>query len=75
MRVFSSASSERSVELAQVLYDRGLEDFLTVLDAERSLAQLEDQVIVSETDSTLQLVALFKALGGGWESFEDDDAD
>lgn len=68
----AATSSNRSVELASILYDRGLEDFLTVLDAERSLAQLEDQLIVSETDTTVQLVALFKALGGGWESFETD---
>lgn len=68
----ATESATKSVELANVLYDRGLEDFLTVLDAERSLAQIEDQLIASETESTLQLVALFKALGGGWESFEDE---
>jgi outer membrane protein TolC len=38
-----------------------------VLDAERSLLQNEQQYATSTTNVSLDLVTLFKALGGGWE--------
>ncbi|HYV32784.1 MAG TPA: TolC family protein, partial [Candidatus Binatia bacterium] len=46
----------------------GLGDFLSVLDAERSLYQAEDQLVDSQRAVTQNLVALYKALGGGWEA-------
>ncbi len=61
------AANRRSVELASELYTKGLGDFLNVLDAERSLYQSEDQLVVSERAVAENLVALYKALGGGWE--------
>jgi multidrug efflux system outer membrane protein len=42
---------------------RGLNDFLNVLDTQRSL-----YVTQSQTTMATNLVALYKALGGGWES-------
>jgi outer membrane protein TolC len=51
---------------ARTLYDRGLRDFLTVLDAERTLSDLEDRLAARETGVRTRLVALYKALGGGW---------
>ncbi len=62
-------SSKRAVELARILYERGLSDYLPVLDAERSLNDIEDRLAVSETALTTELIALYKALGGGWEIF------
>lgn len=59
-------ATKRSVDLAKVLYDKGLSDFLVVLDAERSLVEIEDRHIESETQKYVQLVMLYKALGGGW---------
>jgi multidrug efflux system outer membrane protein len=64
------ADRQRAVELAQKLFDAGEEDFLAVLDAERELLAAEDQHVLSETDSLLNLVTLYAALGGGWELFE-----
>ena len=58
------------MQLASVLYEKGLADFLTVLDAERTLRDVEDQLATSETDATVNVIRLFKALGGGWEAFE-----
>ena len=62
----SADASRKAVELSQELYSRGLADFLSVLDAQRSLleteALLEESRVAVVTDS----VALFKALGGGW---------
>ena len=60
-------ANRRSLELANELYAKGLSDFLSVLDAERSLYIHEDQLVQSETNVLVHLVALYKALGGGWE--------
>ncbi len=63
-------SRKRSVELARQLFDSGEENFLSVLDAERELISVEDELVISETESILRLIALYAALGGGWEAFE-----
>jgi len=60
-------ADRRQVELANELYTKGLADFLNVLDAQRSLYQAEDQLVQSEKTISQNLVALYKALGGGWE--------
>jgi multidrug efflux system outer membrane protein len=66
----ASAASERAAELARRLYDIGLSDFLDVLDAERRLVEVQDRQVQSETRVAVRLVGLYKALGGGWQSFE-----
>jgi len=63
-------SRKRAVELARQLFNTGEEDFLSVLDAERELISVEDELAVSETETVLRLVTLYTALGGGWEAFE-----
>ena len=63
-------ASTRTVQLASVLYEKGLSDFLTVLDAERTLRDVEDQLAESETSATVNVIRLYKALGGGWEACE-----
>lgn len=64
-------SRRRSVELAKALYEAGEEDYLSVLDAERELTASEDDLIISETNSIAKLIALYTALGGGWEVFRE----
>jgi len=54
-----------AARLARVRYDGGLDDFLDVLDAERTLLNAENQLAVSETTVALNLIAVYKALGGG----------
>lgn len=61
------AANHRSVALATERYTRGLGDFLNVLDAQRSLYNAEDQVVQSQRTTVSNLIALYKALGGGWE--------
>jgi NodT family efflux transporter outer membrane factor (OMF) lipoprotein len=56
-----------ALELGRSRYNDGVADFLTVLDAERNLLQNEQQYAQSTTNVALDLVTLFKALGGGWE--------
>ena len=64
----AAAHSRRAAELAQLRYREGSAPYLTVLDAQRTLLRAQDAVAVAETDSYTRLVALYKALGGGWEA-------
>jgi NodT family efflux transporter outer membrane factor (OMF) lipoprotein len=64
------ASSQRSLALANQLYANGLADFLRVLEAERSLYQAEDALAQSDRAISVNLVSLYKSLGGGWEAVE-----
>jgi multidrug efflux system outer membrane protein len=61
-------ANRRAVALANERYTKGVADFLNVLDAERSLYQAEDNLVQSERTVTANLIALYKALGGGWET-------
>ena len=61
------AQSELAFNIAQARYREGVDDFLIVLDAQRSLYQTRDQLQQARLQQLLSLVALYKALGGGWE--------
>jgi outer membrane protein, multidrug efflux system len=63
----SAQASEKAVNLARQRYQFGVADFLTVLVAERTLLDAQDQLADSETRTATALVAVYKALGGGWE--------
>jgi NodT family efflux transporter outer membrane factor (OMF) lipoprotein len=64
----ATQAAQRAVELAQHKFQAGLTDFSNVLDAQRSLLSLQDQLAQSEGAITSNLVRLYKALGGGWTS-------
>ena len=64
------AANRTAVELATSLYTAGQNDFLTVLEAQRSLYASEDALAQSSRTVSTNLVALFKALGGGWQTEE-----
>jgi multidrug efflux system outer membrane protein len=64
----SVEASRRALELANELYAKGLGEFLNVLDAERSLYQAQDALAQSQRTMTQNVIALYKALGGGWET-------
>ncbi|WP_434646009.1 efflux transporter outer membrane subunit [Achromobacter piechaudii] len=70
----AATQSRRAADLAQLRYRAGSAPYLTVLDAQRTLLRAQDAVAVAETDSYTRLVALYKALGGGWEAPDDADA-
>ncbi len=59
-------AARTAAELADNRYENGLEDFGVVLDTQRTQLQLEDQKVQSQSESTLSLIRLYKALGGGW---------
>jgi multidrug efflux system outer membrane protein len=65
----ASATAQRAaLTLSQDLYRNGLVDFLRVLDSERSLYVAEDELVQSHKTVSEDLIALYKALGGGWDS-------
>ena len=59
--------SRRALALSRTRYDTGVIDFITVLDAARTLLQAELQYAQSTTNVSTNVVQLYKALGGGWE--------
>jgi multidrug efflux system outer membrane protein len=59
-------ASSTAARLARLRYENGVVDFLQVLDAERSLLEAEDSLAQGRADAATSLVALYKALGGGW---------
>jgi NodT family efflux transporter outer membrane factor (OMF) lipoprotein len=58
--------NRRSLDMANGLYAEGSVNYLDVLDAERSLYGSEDELAVSDQAVSVDLIALYKALGGGW---------
>ncbi|MCX6922058.1 MAG: TolC family protein, partial [Verrucomicrobia bacterium] len=63
----SERSATQAMALARQRYEGGISDFLPVLDAQRSQLVIQAQLAQSETRTATSLVAIFKALGGGWE--------
>lgn len=67
-KLHAAVEQQRLAEqLATELYLKGLGDFLAVLEAQKARFQAEDALAESETARAVQLIALYKALGGGWE--------
>jgi len=64
----SVQADEQALELSTQLYNNGLADFLHVLDSERSLYAAQDALVQSDQTVSLNLVQLYKALGGGWQN-------
>jgi len=64
------AAARQATQLATDRYDRGLTDFLNVLDAEREQFDLEQRHVITRRNEGDDLVALYKALGGGWPADE-----
>jgi multidrug efflux system outer membrane protein len=58
--------SQTALRLAEIRYREGVDDLLTVLDAQRTLFQAEDQLAQIRLSRLQSSVDLFKALGGGW---------
>lgn len=59
-------ANQRSLDLSKELYTKGLATFLNVLDAQRSLLVSQDLLAQSDQTVASSLVAIYKALGGGW---------
>ena len=58
-------AAQDAVTISNDLYKNGLRDFTAVIDAQRSLLALEEALVISRGQITVNLIALYKALGGG----------
>lgn len=67
----AAQASEQARQLAQLRYQEGIADFLTVLDSESRLLNDQSRLAQSETAAATALTAVYKALGGGWETIDD----
>jgi NodT family efflux transporter outer membrane factor (OMF) lipoprotein len=63
-------AGERAVDLATSRYNRGLTDFLNVVDAERQFYDLQEQYATAQVAQGEQFVQLYKSLGGGWQNYQ-----
>lgn len=63
------ARAREALRLAEVRYREGADDLLSVLDAQRTLFDAQDQLAQLRLDRLDAAVALFKALGGGWQAY------
>jgi len=61
----SAEASQKAADLAHQRYEGGVTDFLSVLDAERTLLEAQDRLAASQTRTVTALIAVYKALGGG----------
>jgi NodT family efflux transporter outer membrane factor (OMF) lipoprotein len=66
----SVKEAEDSVELVQAQYKGGLVDFNRVFNLQAQLVTQQDQLAVARGNITLNLISVYRALGGGWQSFE-----
>jgi outer membrane protein TolC len=62
----SALAAQRATELANIQYREGASDFQRVIDSERTLVAQQDAWTSARGNIALNLVALYKALGGGW---------
>ena len=64
----AAEAARNAALLARHRYSAGVVSYQTVLDTERSVLSVEDNLETSEAEGTAALIRLYKALGGGWES-------
>jgi len=63
----AAGAASRSTEIARIQYREGAVDFQRVIDSERSLVSQQDRWAENRGQVALNLIAMYKALGGGWE--------
>ena len=61
-------AGDQAAELAMKRFTGGVADFLTVLDAYRSALEVEDHLALGQIRTATALIAVYKALGGGWDN-------
>ncbi len=62
-----TVAAQRALDIASLQYREGFSDFSRVLDAQRSYFSQTERVVGNRSNMVLSLIALYKALGGGWE--------
>ena len=72
-RSVSAKAASRSVEIANIQYREGTVSFQRVVDSERVLVTQQDRWVSTRGEIALNLIAMYKALGGGWEIRQGDE--
>jgi len=62
----AEASAQKAYRLVDALYNRGAGDYLAVLDAQRNKLAVSDERAKAETATSVAMVSLYRAFGGGW---------
>lgn len=63
-------AAQRAVEIATARYNRGLTDYLNVVDAEQQFYAIEQQDVSAQVVAGEQFVQLYRSLGGGWQNYQ-----
>jgi NodT family efflux transporter outer membrane factor (OMF) lipoprotein len=63
-------AGERAVDLATQRYNRGLTDYLNVVDAQRQYYDIQQEYVSAQIAQGEEFVALYKSLGGGWQNYQ-----
>jgi outer membrane protein, multidrug efflux system len=61
------SAAQRALEIAGIQYQEGISDFQRVLDSQRTLFSQQELLVTTRSNVTLNLIALYKAMGGGWK--------
>ena len=61
-------AARRSLDIATVQYREGLVDFQRVLDSQRTLFSAQESLVASQGGVVQYLIAVYKAMGGGWQA-------
>ncbi len=69
----ATVAAKKSVDLAMLQYSEGITDFTTVLTAEQNLLTYQDSLATTLGDISNNLVAVYRAMGGGWQIREGQD--
>jgi outer membrane protein TolC len=57
-------AAQDSAQVARIQYRSGLADYLVVLDAERSVNRVRDQIVAARAELADAQIALFRSIGG-----------
>jgi outer membrane protein TolC len=63
-------SAQKAYQSTDALYQRGVKDYLSLLDARRNTLIVGDEQVKAETAMCVSIVSLYRAFGGGWGSGE-----
>lgn len=62
-----ASAANRAVDLSLIQYRAGATDYTAVLNSQQSKLRLDAELVGSKSDVAASVIALYKALGGGWE--------
>lgn len=62
-------ANQQAVQLATMRYEKGLSNFINVLQSQQALYQAQSALVSSSAKTSADVVLLYKVLGGGWQTF------